>query len=186
MMSSAIVRPMASPRDHPKTPTAQSFQSVTTPSDFITTTASRAVSKIRRSPSRCRDRRGGVDFALAMVDTVGPKRRTTALIVPRNAPRPPGNWGSLLGLGALRPPTAKSAVRRSYGLPTKVWLGARLHRSDHIGARVPARPAGRSDPRRACRCSYKTVYESPHFSHGWRVGSGGNVGHVPPIGMTSA
>src|SRR5262249_42739888 len=38
--------------DHPKTPTARSFQSATTPSDFMTTTASSVVSRVGRNSSR--------------------------------------------------------------------------------------------------------------------------------------
>jgi hypothetical protein len=51
MMRSAIVRPTALSRDQPKTPAARSFQSATTPSDFMTTTASRAVSNTKRRAS---------------------------------------------------------------------------------------------------------------------------------------
>ena len=43
---------MRGKRDHPKTPTARSFQSATTASDFMTTTASSTVSRVGRNSSR--------------------------------------------------------------------------------------------------------------------------------------
>ena len=105
MMRSAIVRPTASSCDHPNTFAARSFQSATTPSDCMTTTASRAVSKIRRSPSLAEDRSKRLDSALVVTDMLEPSLSSCAR---RTCPSP------LLG----RPPILKYRVHLRGNIPS--------------------------------------------------------------------
>ena len=129
MMRSAIVRPTASSCDHPNTSAARSFQSATTPSDCMTTTASRAVSKIRRSPSLAEDRLKRLDSALVMTDMLEPSLRL-ALV---ELPKPPIGLTAVIEISST-PEGQYTLVRRHS--KRRLWVHSR-----------PGPTSSRSSPR---------------------------------------